>query len=241
MQGATLTACVLALAACVAPDDTTGSRFAQPPPGSEPRPTTDVDDIAIVGQEVSHAIMALPVVANATTPPLVQFTGVTSIVKGPVPVDTQPYTDLLRDRLLLLTREKLRFVERTLPQLVVAPPKKSKKKQAAAAAATPAVSTEPDYEILAELRGRYKDPLYRIQVEFVDIHTKEVLFDGLYRIRKEATSDVPPQDQSDQPTAPPPPQAIPDPNPQPNGVPTAPPDASSPPPPAEGTGNTGIQ
>ena len=150
------------------------------PPGGVPRKPVDSGDIAIVGQNVSHDIVALPAIADASVPPLVQFTGVTSIIQPPI--DTDPYTELFRDRLLLLTREKLRFVERTLPPLVIAPSKKKK--------ATPAVAendSEPDYQILAEMRGQADDDFYKIQIQFIDIHTNEVLFDGLYRIRKEAT------------------------------------------------------
>ena len=142
-------------------------------------------DITIVGQEMGHAIIDLPEIANAAVPPLVQFTGVTSIINSPTPIDTQPYTDLFRDRLLLITRLKLRFVEKTLPPLVVAPSKKAKK---AAAAAPAQNTTNPDYQILAELRGRYDADLYRIQVEFVDLHSGNVLINNLYSIRKEAQS-----------------------------------------------------
>lgn len=177
----TIGAFALGLFACAPVDDTTGSRLAQPPAGTPPRKPDDAGDIAIVGQNVAQSIMNLPVVANATVPPLVQFNGVTSIIEPPI--DTDPYTQLLRDRLLLLTREKLRFVEHTLPPLVTSSGKKSRKK---AAASTAESSTEPDYEILAELRGHANDDLYRIQVQFVDLQTSEVLFDGLYRIRKEA-------------------------------------------------------
>jgi hypothetical protein len=181
--------CALALAAC-APmqevDDTTGSRLAQPAPGTPPQPTIEAGDIAIVGQEVAHSIMDLPVVADATSPPLVRFTGVTSIVDQPI--DTEPYTQLLRDRLLLLTREKLRFVEHTLPPYI--PPHKGRKK------AEPQESgqntTDPDYEILAELRGHADSDFYRIQVEFVDIHSGEILFNGLYHIRREASLEPAP-------------------------------------------------
>jgi hypothetical protein len=204
----TIAAFALTLAAC-APleevDDTTGSRLAQPPAGTPPQKPIDAGDIAIVGQEVAHAIMDLPVVATAPIPPLVQFTGVTSIMTQPI--DTDPYTTLLRDRLLLLTREKLRFVEHTLPPYV--PPGKHKKK---APPPQPDQNTDnPDYEILAELRGHAEDEFYRIQVEFVDIHSNEVLFNGLYRIRKEAELEsVPnpapePPDNSQPPPAPPPP------------------------------------
>jgi hypothetical protein len=184
-----IAAFALTLAAC-APleevDNNTGSHLAQPPAGTPPQKPVDAGDIAIVGQEVAHSIMDLPVVADATVPPLVQFTGVTSIVDKPI--DTDPYTELLRDRILLLTREKLRFVEHTLPPYV--PPSKKHKK----AAPSPDQNTESaDYEILAELRGHADSEFYRIQVQFVDIQTNEVLFDGLYRINKEATDQPPPE------------------------------------------------
>jgi hypothetical protein len=196
----TLAAFALTLAACAPVDDTIGSHLTQPPAGTPPQVPIEAGDIAIVGQEVAHSIMDLPVVASAPVPPLVQFTEVTSIVDKPI--DTDPYTELLRDRLLLLTREKLRFVEHTLPPYV--PPGKHKK-----ASPTPDQNTEnPDYEILAELRGHAEAEFYKIQVEFVDIHSNEVLFNGLYRIRKEA-DDQPPPDSSPEPPmdtqAPPPP------------------------------------
>jgi hypothetical protein len=184
VRGMTMTVAALLLAACAAPqDDLTNTRLTQPPAGVGPMQPTDAGDIVIAGQRAAHAIMDLPEVAQAATPPLVQFTGVTSIVVGPTPVDTEPYTTLLRDRLLLLTREKLRFVERELPPLVVSSPKKSKRKKAEAP--PPAESGEADYQILAELHGRYDDPFYKVQIEFVDIHTGNVLFNALYRINKE--------------------------------------------------------
>jgi hypothetical protein len=185
----TIAAFVLTLAACAPVDDSIGSRLAQPPAGTPPQKPLDAGDIAIVGQEVAHSIMDLPVVADAPIPPMVQFTGVTSIIDKPI--DTDPYTQLLRDRLLLLTREKLRFVERTLPPYV--PPSKKGKK----AAPQPAENTtEPDYRILAELRGHAEDEFYKIQVEFVDIRTNEVLFNGLYRLRREASLEPVPDPSS---------------------------------------------
>jgi PBP1b-binding outer membrane lipoprotein LpoB len=202
----TLAAVALTLAAC-APmdeDDTIGSHLAQPPAGTPPQKPIDAGDIAIVGQEVSHGIMDLPAIANATVPPLVQFTGVTSIMDQPI--DTEPYTDLLRDRLLLLTREKLRFVEHTLPPYI--PPTKKKHKEASP---QPVQNTDtPDYTILAELRGHVDSDFYKIQVQFVDARTSEVLFDGLYRIRKEADLEpvpgpVPQPPDGSQDTQPPPP------------------------------------
>jgi hypothetical protein len=198
-------AVVLTLAAC-APmeevDDTTGSRLAQPPAGAPKEKPTDAGDIAIVGQEVAHSIMDLPAVADATVPPLVQFMGVTSIVKPPI--DTEPYTELLRDRLLLLTRLKLRFVERTLPAYVP-PTKKHKKTEQPQSVQN---TDNPDYQILAELRGHGDDEFYRIQVEFVDVHTNEVLFNGLYKINKEGEDQAPPPQPADA-GAPPPEPSIP--------------------------------
>lgn len=185
-----LTMAALALAACAGEvDDTTGSRFTQPPAGSPPVVPTPAGDVTIVGQEVGHAIIDLPEIANATTPPLVQFTGVTSIVKNengtPADIDTQPYTDLLRDRILLITREKLRFIERTLPPLQVS---SSKKKKKSSTTTPPVNSTNPDYEILAELRGHVDAKFYRIQVQFVNMQTRDVLFNQVYSIGKETPS-----------------------------------------------------
>jgi len=179
----TIAAFALILVACAPVDDSIGSRLTQPPAGTPPQKPTEAGDIAIVGQEVAHSIMDLPVVASAAIPPLVQFTGVTSIVDKPI--DTEPYTELLRDRILLLTREKLRFFERTLPPYV--PPSKNGKTKKEKSSPQPVQNTEnPDYQILAELRGHAEDEFYKIQIEFVNIHTGEVLFNGLYRIRKEA-------------------------------------------------------
>jgi hypothetical protein len=198
-----IAAVALGLVACAPEDDTMGSRLAQPPAGTPPQTPIDAGDIAIVGQEVAHSIMDLPVVANAAVPPLVQFTGVTSIINPPI--DTDPYTQLLRDRLLLLTREKLRFVEHTLPPYV-APGKKGRKPPPTD------TSMSPDYEILAEMRGRADREFYKIQVEFVDIHTNEVLFNGLYSFRPEASVEVPreegPEPTGDSEPPPPPPPDV---------------------------------
>jgi len=195
----TLAALALILAACAMvnqdEDSTVGSHLAQPPVGTPPPTPIDAGDIAIVGQLVSHSIMDLPEVADATVPPLVQFMGVTSIVDQPI--NTEPYTTLLRDRLLLLTRLKLRFVEHTLPPYI--PPSKHKKKEQP----QPVQNTDnPDFQILAELRGHVASDFYRIQVQFVDVHSNQVLFDGLYKIRKEA--DLQPATEPDSsPAAPP--------------------------------------
>jgi hypothetical protein len=190
----------LALTACAGmnpdEDSTLGSRLAQPPPNAPPQPVADAGDVAIVGQEFAHSVMDLPAVSGAAVPPLVQFKGVTSIVDQPI--DTEPYTELLRDRLLLITREKLRFVEHTLPPYV--PGKKHHKEEA-----QPQQNTEnPDYEILAELRGHATADFYRIQIEFVDTRTNEILFNGLYKIRPESGEQAPQPSAGSQSYQPPP-------------------------------------
>jgi hypothetical protein len=207
-RNVTLAGLVLAVAACAPVDDTIGSHLVQPPPNSPPRKPVEAGDIAIVGQEVSHAIMQLPEVANASVPPLVQFKGVTSIITPPI--DTTPYTELLRDRLLLLTREKLRFQERTLPPLVV-----GKKKAKTSDEGGSGASSEVDYQILAEMRGRADEDVYKIQVQFIDIHSNQVLFDELYSIRKEDESEAGPA-----PSESPQPQPIPSAAPAPESVPS---------------------
>jgi hypothetical protein len=179
-------AALLALAGCAETDNPASSHLAQVPAvdAATGQPIIEAGDIAIVGQLVAHSLMALPEVADAEKPPLVQFTGVTSVVTGPV--DTSPYTELLRDRLLLLTREKLRFVERQLPPLT-----SHKIKHHKDVPAPIDVDSDADYQILAELRGNFDDDDYHIQVQFVDLHSSQVLFNGLYRIRKEAQDNAP--------------------------------------------------
>jgi hypothetical protein len=175
-QGAALGVAALALAACASTN--LPPVPAQPEVDSSGQPIIEAGDVAIAGQLVSHSIMDLPEVADASKPPLVRFSGVTSIVNGPV--DTAPYTGLLRDRLLLLTREKLRFVERQLPPLGA---HKSKHK---AVGGPIDVDTDADYEITAQLRGNYDDDTYLMEVRFIDIHSGVPSFSGDYRIGKEA-------------------------------------------------------
>jgi hypothetical protein len=217
----TMAAFAFSLVACAPMEDedsVVGSHLTQPPAGTPLPKPVDAGDIAIVGQEVAHAIMDLPVIASATVPPLVQFRGVTSIVDQPV--DTDPYTELLRDRLLLLTRQKLRFVEHTLPPYV---PKGKKKK----VAPQPSQDTEsPDYEILAELRGHADADFYKIQVQFVDLRSNQVLFDSLYRIRPEAPEGAAPESVGNDQIAPPPPTS-----PSSSPSPSASPSQNNPPPP----------
>jgi hypothetical protein len=201
-------ACALALFGCASENDerdSMGSRLYQPPHGTRRPPPTDAGDIAIVGQDVAHSILQLPVVADASTPLLVRFNGVTSIINPPV--DTEPYTQLLRDRLLLLTREKLRFVEHTLPPYVPGGHKKH--------ADSGGGDSSADYEVLAELRGQAKAPSYKIQVEFVEIGSGTILFNQTYRVAKESDDSQPDADAYTPPMAPQNPQQAPPPAPKP--------------------------
>jgi hypothetical protein len=197
----------LALAGCATENDerdSMGSHLYQPPPGTHRPPPVDGGDIALVGQEVAHAIVQLEPIATASTPPLVRFNGVTSIINPPI--DTQPYTDLLRDRLLLLTREKLRFVERTLPPYIP-----GHKKHVDAPAQN---DSDAQYQVLAEMRGQATAPTYKIQIEFVEIGSGNILFNQTYRINKEGDSQpdvsayTPPMAPQG-PQAAPPPQSAP--------------------------------
>ena len=176
IQGAGLGLTVLALTACGG-----SNNKPQTPPAPEVdasgQAIVEAGDVAIAGQLAAHSILDLPEVADATIPPLVRFTEVSNAVTGPV--DTAPYTNLLRDRLLLITREKLRFVERELPPLVA-----HKKHHAEAGDSGPS-DTRADYQILAQLRGNFDDDTYLIRIQFVDLHGAQPLFDGLYRIHKE--------------------------------------------------------
>jgi len=167
--------CALMLGGCATENDerdSMGSHLAQPPHGTKRPEPVAAGDIAIVGQDVAHEILQLPQIASSTTPPLVRFNGVTSIIQPPI--DTAPYTELLRDRLLLLTREKLRFVEHTLP-----PYNGGKKKHVDNDVG------DAEYQVLAEMRGQQKASTYKIQVEFVEIGSGNILFNQTYRISKE--------------------------------------------------------
>ncbi len=201
--------CALALAGCASENDerdSMGSRLAQPPAGAKRPPPVEAGDIALVGQDVAQAILQLPQIASDSTPPLVRFNGVTSIINPPV--DTEPYTELLRDRLLLLTREKLRFVEHTLPPYVPGGHKKHVEASDNGG--------DAEYQVLAEMRGQAKAPTYKIQVEFVEIGSGNILFNQTYRISKEGDSQpdagaysapmAPPQPQEQTQSAPPPPR-----------------------------------
>ena len=85
------------------------------------------------------------------------------------------------------------------------PPSKKGKKKKSEEEQQPAQNiTNPDYEILAEIRGHAEADTYRIQVEFVDVHSNQILFTGLYRIRKEAENQPAPDVAPD--VAPPPSQ-----------------------------------
>ena len=218
-----LVACTLALAACAGDNDerdALGSHLQQPPAGTRRPPPVDAGDIAIVGQDVAHEIVQLSPIANASVPPLVRFNGVTSIINPPI--DTEPYTDLLRDRLLLLTREKLRFVEHTLPPYVPG----GHKKHSSMPSST---GGDAQYQILAEMRGQADADNYKIQIEFVEIASGDILFNETYRVAKEAGSQ-PDADQYTSPMAPPPQQAQQEPAPRPKSQPSQSQDQQTPPP-----------
>jgi hypothetical protein len=228
-------ACALVLAGCAGEDDerdAIGSHLQQPPAGTRRPPPTDAGDIALVGQDVAHAIVQLPEIANATVPPLVRFNGVTSIIVPPI--DTAPYTGLLRDRLLLLTREKLRFIEHTLPPYVPGGHKKH---------GPPSVApgdSDAQYEVLAEMRGKADADAYKIQVEFVEIGSGNVLFNETFRIAKESEGQ-PSASEYTSPMAPPP--SAPSPTAQPGATgqtPQAPPPGYYDPPANKSTGPAGV-
>ncbi len=192
----------LALTACASEDrdDVTGSHLEQPviAQGQKPPAPIEAGDIAIAAQLFSHDIRDLPQVAGLTVPQLVQFTGVTSIVRDEngqlAPVDMEPYTTLLRDRLLLGDREKLRFVERQLPAFHP----RSIHKNSEVAAPIEVDSGDADYRVLAELRGHANADTFRIQMEFVDAHNGNVLLNEVYRIRAEAPGSANTEAMSDQ-------------------------------------------
>jgi hypothetical protein len=203
-RGAALAVGVMALTACAGvQDDTTNSRLAQAP-DAKTRVPIEAGDVVIAGQDFAHAIRDLPEVTNAPKPPLVQFTGVTSLV-GPEPVDTDAYTDLLRDRLIVGCGLKLRFIEHQLPPLVVAPKKKIKSHKDLPPPVE--VQSDPDYQVIAELRGKSDSDLYRLQIQFIDFHTGAIIYDGLYHIRKEAGDAPVDPNAAPQGGAPPPPQS----------------------------------
>jgi len=195
-----VTACALAACATEDRDDVTGSRLEQPvlAQGQQPPPPIEAGDIAIAAQLFSHDIRNLPQIASLTVPELVQFTGVTSIVRDEngqlAPIDTEPYTDLLRDRLLLGDREKLRFVERQLPAFHP----HTLHKDSEVAAPIEIDTADADYRVLAELRGHANANTFRIQMEFVDAHTGNVLLNEVYRIRTEASGSTNGEEMSDQ-------------------------------------------
>jgi PBP1b-binding outer membrane lipoprotein LpoB len=177
-QGAALGAAGFLLSSCASYDLSKSKPPTEEIDAATGQTVIPANDVTIAGQMVAHSIMDLPEVANASKPPLVRFLGVTNQTNGPV--DTSLYTGLLRDRLLLLTREKLRFVERQLPPLTSYHVKHSKD-----VGGPIDVSTDADYRIMAQLRGNYDDDTYRLAIQFVDIHTGDNAFSGVYRIRRE--------------------------------------------------------
>jgi len=218
----------LALAACASEDDerdAMGSQLQQPPAGTRRPPPIEAGDVAIVGQDVARDLVQLAPISEATVPPLVRFNGVTSIIVPPI--DTAPYTVLLRDRLLLLTRAKLRFVEHTLPPYIPG----GKHKHAASTAPSDA---NAQYQVLAELRGKADADKYKIQVEFVDLHSGDILYNETFRIGKEAGAE-PDASQYNSPMAPPTSNAPPPSSSSATGAPQPPPPGYYDPAPATNT------
>ena len=210
-RGLLLSAVAIALTGC---PDNGPTHPAQPQvDATTGQPIIEAGDIALAGQLVSHSINDLPEIASASKPPLVRFSGVTSALN--TPVDTLAYTNLLRDRLLLLTREKLRFVERELPPLTPHHVKHSKD-----VGGPIDVDTDADYRITAQLRPDSSDDTYLILIQLVDLHSGQDAFSGLYRIRREMPGSdsgptegqpVPAANPDIEPTNPMPPQANPPP------------------------------
>ena len=78
--------------------------------------------------------------------------------------------------------------------------------------------SNPDYEILAEMRGHATADFYRIQIEFVDAHTHDVLYSGLYHIRPEGGEVAAPASTDYQQAPPPEPDRPPVPQSQESNV-----------------------
>ena len=185
-QGAALGAAALFLAACASYDLSKSRAPTEEIDAATGQSIVHAGDIAIAGQLVSHSIMDLPEVSGASKPPLVRFAGITNQINGPI--DISVYTGLLRDRLLLITREKLRFVERQLPPLIPHHIKHNKE-----LGGPIDVDTDADYRITAQLRGNYDDDTYRLSVQFTDQHSGQTLFSGFYRIRREEPQPAAPE------------------------------------------------
>ena len=102
-------------------------------------------------------------------------------------VDTEPYTTLLRDRLLLGDREKLRFVERELPAFHP----HTVHKNSEAAAPIEIDSADADYRVLAEsARARQRQHLPHPD-GVRRRHNGNVPLNEVYRIRAEAAIRAP--------------------------------------------------
>ena len=161
-------------------DNAVGSRLAQPPQGVPLPKAEEVGDITIAGQEFCprrHGLArrrrcgcARRWCDSTASPALSTSRSIRNLTRSSCAIAC-----------FLLTREKLRFIEHTLPPYVPGKKHKSEDKQ-------PVQNiSDPDFEILAELRGHADAEFYRIQIEFVDAHSHEVLYNGLYHIRPEAS------------------------------------------------------
>jgi hypothetical protein len=134
-------------------------------------------DLAVAGSNIAQSIRSLPEILAAAKPPIIQLQGVTSIVING-PIDTEPYADLLRDRLNAGDDNKVHYMERQLPQLHHERREKSDDD----------LSMSPDYQLFAELQGNAKKPTLTLQIQLINVHTQQVAFDHRYHISQEAPS-----------------------------------------------------
>ena len=170
------------LTACTKPqDERLGSRLVQPPTGAPLPPPEDIGDIAVAGSNIAEAIRTLPEIVSAPKPPIIQLQAVTSIVING-PVDTEPYANLLRDRLNAGDDNKVHYMERQLPQLNHVKRERSDDD----------ANMSADYNLFAELQGNARNSYLTIQVQLIDARTSQVVFDKSYHIRQEGpSSDAP--------------------------------------------------
>ncbi len=184
-----------------------GSHLVQPAAGQlRPKPE-EAGDIAVAGSTMAQEIRTLPVILAAPKPPIIQLQGVTSIVQNG-PIDTEPYSNLLRDRLNAGDDNKVHYMERQLPQA-----------RHHREGSDNDLDMSADYQLMAELQGNARHPMLTLQVQLIDAHTNQIVFDQSYRIRQEAASPDAPGGAGD--NTPPPPEIAPTPPPSdPTTIPT---------------------
>ncbi len=195
------------LTGCEGEDYTLTSRLSQSGKFEQRPKPDDVGDLALAGSNIAQQIRTLPVITSAAHPPIIELQGVTSVVTNGI-IDTEPYADLLRDRLNAGDDNKVRFMERQLPQTAV------KHRHGAKPASDEDVS--PDYRLFAELQGNASKPVLVLQIQLIDANSNAIVFDHSYVIQKETGSDSPAGDMGVEQQMQPPPQQPPQ-RPQPQG------------------------